>query len=345
MTTGSKPTDVELGRVRDGYPALAAWIARDPDGEAFVFRRFDRLAARNILHLQSRLIALENEIDQLDDEARRTGDSETKQSLRRWETLMKHAENPNRPEKKRVAKLDELKEVLKEYCKAEIARKVEDSNLLESDETLLRQAQIADFRKPSYRVLKTFRDYLDGKAFENSGPSVPLQSENGDSVPMRLISGRGKEFLDDKADLVALRKANEEDLLSKLLQDHWVFKNRATSDPLDRTAIYKNHYVVRTVAGVSMTLAAILLIVAIISLYSVTNPKAKLGLVAVYTLLFALSVALLTNARRAEVFGATAAYAAVLVVFVSGDLGGSREEQCLIPLDNGAFKVVRCPGQ
>ncbi|PVH93843.1 hypothetical protein DM02DRAFT_603402 [Periconia macrospinosa] len=328
MTTGSKLTDVELGQVRDGYPALAAWIARDPDGEAFVFRKFDRLAARNILHLQSRLIALENDIDQLDEEARRTGDSETKQSLRRWETLMKHAENPNRPEKKRVAKLDELKDVLKEYY-----------------ETLLRQAQVADFRKPSYRVLKTFRDYLDGKAFEKSGSSVPAHSENEDSIPMRLISGRAKEFLYDKADLIALRKANEEDLLSKLLQDHWVFKDRATSDPLDRTAIYKNHYIVRTVAAVSMTLAAILLIVAIISLYSVANPKAKLGLIALYTLLFALSVALLTNARRAEVFGATAAYAAVLVVFVSGDLGSSRGEQCLVPLDNGMFKVVRCLGQ
>ena len=32
---------------------------------------------------------------------------------------------------------------------------------------------------------------------------------------------------------------------------------------------------------------------------------------------------LLTSARRAEVFGATAAYAAVLVVYVSGSLGPS----------------------
>jgi hypothetical protein len=62
-----------------------------------------------------------------------------------------------------------------------------------------------------------------------------------------------------------------------------------------------------------------------------------------YTLLFASSVAFCTNARRVEVFAATAAYAAVLVVFVSGDLGGANTEQCLIPLEGGIFKVIRCP--
>jgi hypothetical protein len=62
--------------------------------------------------------------------------------------------------------------------------------------------------------------------------------------------------------------------------------------------------------------------VTIISLYSDSNPKAKLELVVMCTLLLAVSVTLLPNARRAEVFAATAAYAAVLVVFVIGDIGG-----------------------
>jgi hypothetical protein len=44
-------------------------------------------------------------------------------------------------------------------------------------------------------------------------------------------------------------------------------------------------------------------------------------MVALFTALFAVVVGLLTSARRAEVFGATAAYAAVLVVYVSGSLG------------------------
>jgi hypothetical protein len=107
--------------------------------------------------------------------------------------------------------------------------------------------------------------------------------------------------------------------------------------------LYKKDYVVRTVTIISMVSAAVLLVVAIISLHSVGSDSAKLGLVAMYTVVFALSVATLTNARRAEVFASTAAYAAVLVVFVSGDLGGSGGSQCLIQLDGGIFKTVKCP--
>ena len=47
-------------------------------------------------------------------------------------------------------------------------------------------------------------------------------------------------------------------------------------------------------------------------------------MIAGFTILFALSVGLLTSAKKAEIFASTAAYAAVLVVFVSADLGNSR---------------------
>jgi uncharacterized membrane protein YhaH (DUF805 family) len=71
----------------------------------------------------------------------------------------------------------------------------------------------------------------------------------------------------------------------------------------------------------SILLAFILLYVAIISLYVTTKPSKKLGIVGAFIVLFAASVGLLTTVRKAELFAATAAYAAVLVVFVSGNLG------------------------
>jgi len=55
----------------------------------------------------------------------------------------------------------------------------------------------------------------------------------------------------------------------------------------------------------------------------VQNKQALLGMLSGWTVLFAACVGLLTNARRDQIFGATAAYAAVLVVFVSGDLGSA----------------------
>jgi hypothetical protein len=75
------------------------------------------------------------------------------------------------------------------------------------------------------------------------------------------------------------------------------------------------------VGWISVVLSAVLLIGAIASLYVVQSQNWRLGMIASFTMLFAVCVGLLTNARRAEVFAATAAYAAVLVVFVSGNLG------------------------
>jgi hypothetical protein len=33
MSAMPEQEDIELGAIRDGYPALANWIARDPDNE------------------------------------------------------------------------------------------------------------------------------------------------------------------------------------------------------------------------------------------------------------------------------------------------------------------------
>jgi hypothetical protein len=56
-----------------------------------------------------------------------------------------------------------------------------------------------------------------------------------------------------------------------------------------------------------MVLAAILLIVSIVTLYLVTNSNVRLTLICVFTVVFAGSVHLLTNAKRAELFASTAA--------------------------------------
>jgi hypothetical protein len=63
----------------------------------------------------------------------------------------------------------------------------------------------------------------------------------------------------------------------------------------------------------------VLLIGAITSLYFLKKPEAKLGMIAGFTVLFAVAVGGLTSAKRQEVFAASATYAAVLIVFVSGD--------------------------
>jgi len=70
----------------------------------------------------------------------------------------------------------------------------------------------------------------------------------------------------------------------------------------------------------------ILLIIPIISLYKVTSAGRStatidaMGILVVFVLLFSVTMGLVTKAKRHELFAASAAYAAVLVVFL-GNLG------------------------
>ncbi|KAK8084507.1 hypothetical protein PG997_005778 [Apiospora hydei] len=70
-----------------------------------------------------------------------------------------------------------------------------------------------------------------------------------------------------------------------------------------------------------------LLIAPIFALYHMASsyPALTLGLIVLFTFVFAGAILLMTQARRADIFVACAAYATVLVVFVSGDfVGGSQ---------------------
>lgn len=53
--------------------------------------------------------------------------------------------------------------------------------------------------------------------------------------------------------------------------------------------------------------------------YFVTNPNARLALVVVFIFVFALGLNLTTSVKQDSMFAASAAYAAVLVVFFSDD--------------------------
>jgi hypothetical protein len=134
--------------------------------------------------------------------------------------------------------------------------------------------------------------------------------------------GASRGIYDDIHDLVALRVPADQDRLSTFIQNNFgvLFQTRA---PDGRTTYISEYSISYFVVIFSTVLAAIMLFGAIISLYIVKNPHALLGMLSGWTVLFAACVGLLTNARRDQIFGATAAYAAVLVVFVSGNLGGA----------------------
>lgn len=103
---------------RTGFPVLARRIALIPDYESFIFRKFDRLSARNLLHLEGKLAYLEHKLDQADEEAALlSADNETRRSVRAWEAFEENAANPARPEYRRMQLAEQVQETLKEYRK------------------------------------------------------------------------------------------------------------------------------------------------------------------------------------------------------------------------------------
>jgi hypothetical protein len=59
---------------------------------------------------------------------------------------------------------------------------------------------------------------------------------------------------------------------------------------------------------ISVLMAAVLLFVAIYTLHAVKSPNKKLIMIGAYMLLFAITIGLLTTAKRSEIWAATAAY-------------------------------------
>lgn len=94
-----------------GYPSLAAFIASDPDRTAGIYKRFDRLAARNLLYLQSELADLQAELDVLDEKDK--ADRASKQCARNWHDFKKRAEQ----EPSRLQLVNDIRATLKEYRK------------------------------------------------------------------------------------------------------------------------------------------------------------------------------------------------------------------------------------
>ncbi|GAP91663.1 putative chorismate mutase [Rosellinia necatrix] len=272
----------------EGYAAVAGWVARDPDGEAFVFRRFGGLAARNLLCLQSELLSIEKRLADFDKEDARDAQEDlgAKDAARTWETLVRRSEAGHDGARRRMELLTGLRSKIKEY-----------------HEALLLQSQIAQLRRPSRRVLDALRHWF--------------------SRPEPALGGEAKKFLDDEDDLVALNAPVELDYLSQFLRSHWAGDTEISRDGRTQIRRFDERSVSVAVNVVTILVAAVFLGGSIAGFYYVRDDAARLGMIAGFTSLFALSVALITNARRAEIFAATAAYAAVLVVFVSGDLSNS----------------------
>jgi hypothetical protein len=121
----------ELARLQpiDGFPRVADKIASDPDKTTTIYRRFDRLSARNLLLLQAELAELEALQNRYDTEDLKKRDQITIDCHHEWGEFEKHGTateskgklipaDPNQKERMDLAM--KIRAKLKEYRKCQL---------------------------------------------------------------------------------------------------------------------------------------------------------------------------------------------------------------------------------
>lgn len=113
-------SDIEIAPSRKEYPngfaSVAAFIAKDQDNTSTIYRRFDRLTARNLLYLQAKVQKLETVLDELDDEDLRTGDEQSARAATSWEEFEALSKTRDR-EQKRMGVAGEVEVAIRTYRK------------------------------------------------------------------------------------------------------------------------------------------------------------------------------------------------------------------------------------
>lgn len=228
-----------------GYPQYAAFIAADPDRSTTVYRRFERLAARNLLYLESKLIDLEAKQDDLDNEVENIEPISilNEVNLQEVKNRMKELER-DKSQKKDAVQLDQdtpekeqcnansqiadsagyverrlglakdIRTVLKEYCTRFLPAimKERSAEKLCLDEALKLESDILALNKPAKRVLKNMQ-----KSFDE-----PDEEGNPDT----MLRGNMASHLQDEQDLCVLAPPVERDRLTMFFQGpfSWAFR-------------------------------------------------------------------------------------------------------------------------
>jgi len=272
-----------------GFIAVTSKITSDPDKSTTIYRRFDALSARNLLFYQAELAELEDLQKQYDEDDRKARDAASIECQREWDAFVRCAREEGR-EKSKMDLAMRIREVLAKYHEA-----------LTKHQTLLNTPPAAK------TTIKAMQNWF-----------CPVNSKPH-------LWGASERIYFDPHDLVALRVPADHDRLLKFIQNNFgiFFAYSSSNAGSGGNQLLISHPHLSTFTAVlSTALAFLLLFGATASLYFVKNPTASLCMVGGWTMLFAVCIGILTNAKRDQIFAATAAYAAVLVVFVSGNLSG-----------------------
>jgi hypothetical protein len=139
-----------------------------------------------------------------------------------------------------------------------------------------------------------------------------LQAFNNWFRSKKPLRGSGWHLLDDESDMISLYSEADVDRLTAFIQRHFGYYLRKERDtPLSWGQNHLYYYPMERIGWisviVSILMSALLLIGPMVTCYYVKPMGPRLGIVGAFTIAFAASIGILTNARRPEVFESTAA--------------------------------------
>ncbi|XPS92847.1 hypothetical protein M3J09_002224 [Ascochyta lentis] len=287
---GANVTDL-TERSRDGYPSLAGLMRSCPDYA--IFRRFGELNLLHLLRLQSELQDMENELQKIREE-----DTYSNDPIRMCYATDFCAMRDN----EEVGDSEQYEQIVRIGVK-----------LKEYNQALILASQVQRVVQPTNRELNQLVDWL----------SRP-KGENG-----FLVGEEAKVWqCEDVSEYVTLFPRELEDdaftsLLSGRLLDlyHKAFGHRrqkkyGTGARDVEVRKYSAERIGKASNIVVAAISSLLPTLVILALYFVKRMIVRIGLVIMFTAVFSIALAWFTDARKVEIFSATAAFAAVEVVFI-----------------------------
>ncbi|THY73833.1 hypothetical protein D6C95_10124 [Aureobasidium pullulans] len=274
-----------------GYPELAKVMGAYRGMS--IYLRFADLNARDLLVYQAEILQLEQQLEVYDQAIpwgktnilKPLGESRSPMEKKHWNAQMK------------------LRSKLKDYSRqiqAAIICKITSTDTREIDEALLRQAKIQELQQPSPYDLNILTRWLEhekgGNNFLNRFEDLPWTEERS-------------------SDLIALSK-RDQDHLTTWTAEHlvpWFFRKGITSrQPLpgqEELGLTHHSDTTYTKASrlISVLTSSLIPSLAILILYFIHNLLARIFVAMGLSFLFSVALALLTQARAAEIFASTAA--------------------------------------
>ncbi|KAF3770485.1 hypothetical protein M406DRAFT_325929 [Cryphonectria parasitica EP155] len=182
----------------------------------------------------------------------------------------------------------------------------------EYNERLERQATLSKLEVPDETDVEFFKKWLG--------------HVNGGNCPLRGLDGDAWKN-SPSWDLVAVNPQKPGDTISRWVKDslfplfhRYIGEKYKTPEAPEFGKgfyYYEESCIFRATNILTTVMASLLPLVSITVLFAIESNTVKLGVVMLFSACFSLALALMTTARRIEVFAATAAFAAVNVVFLT----------------------------